>query len=229
MPLPLYLKCRGCGQREDDHFDLLGHSCCDKSEFGGRLCFRCSDQFQVVNCAVCGDCFCKDHGYHIKNECCGLLICGKRPESRHLSICYSSDSESDGEPDEFCFDKHKVYKDPKCGHYRCNLYKEGCRMCIRQGKARQEILLMVEDKKLLVDLVKKMKSKVSQQRLVNLIKTFPGEKKVVKKKNAAVKSIPPKSAAPPKLPPAKTLGKPFNCPTCSNKEPHKCCNIFHCY
>eukprot|EP00978_Attheya_sp_CCMP212_P014314 scaffold36388_cov46-Attheya_sp.AAC.6 len=144
--------CISCDREEDS--DELGYGCCTKYVDGG-FCERCYKKTKTKTCDKCKDDFCKVHGdMNKKRECCGMALCGSRY-------------------DPGCAKEHNPKK-LKCGHTGCNYYAEkGCRACGVEENDKKEETAMLQDKKLVEELLMKSSSTSLKQSLSAWLQTFP--------------------------------------------------------
>ncbi|CAB9531774.1 expressed unknown protein [Seminavis robusta] len=161
----MWTACGMCGCQSDDNC----WSCCDVAaeEFDeGSYCDGCAiEKIKKTKCDRCDREFCFDHGrYH---KCCGLNICGD---------------------DYACAEKHETKTNKKCGHKTCTFHK-GCRTCKLQKEKIKEDVLKVEDKNLVQDMLKKVKSKELKSSLREWMKSLPKKKKTGAKKTMAKKNV----------------------------------------
>jgi len=149
-----YEWCTSCGKR--DYKDKICYSCCSVGVALRRpLCERCALATKLGKCSKCGNEFCLSHGYMGEQECCGLVLCGLKSHKGS------------------CTEKH-ITKELKCGHTGCNLWeRKGCRVCALEKEYSDEKTLIMEDKKLVKDLLKISKSKNLKLHLQKWLENLP--------------------------------------------------------
>lgn len=139
--------------------------CCDMCDYSGEWktrCAACILKVEKKKCSTCESTFCEFHGktYEVE-ECCGRFYCGDK-----------------GQQEGCMQEKHNQTKKlKKCGHMGCTFYK-GCRACDVTKAFEDEKALFEGDKKLLDQLLPKLKSREMKKKLRHVLESTPRPKEV---------------------------------------------------
>jgi hypothetical protein len=162
------MHCFNCdrGFEEDDAV-----ICCEAGQDQGPsiYCRNCSlNSREKKPCKLCDVIFCDDHGHTWEQECCGEILCGLANSDRPL-VYHDQDLTGCAQS----IEEHPR-KRLTCGHFACNLYKQGasaCRTCDNNKIRDNDDALFCKDQELLTKMLPQFKSKQMKRRLSLLIPT----------------------------------------------------------